>query len=84
LITTIFALGYVLLAVWTQWQLRREDLEIYMLSFTFTTLLVACGIIKFIMVQRPDKIRQLFNSLILYESGSAAGISFVLNFFTIG
>jgi hypothetical protein len=63
--TSILIFGFILHSIVNQWFLKLESLETYMLSFNFTILISAAGMLKLIMIQRSNKILHLFNSVIL-------------------
>jgi hypothetical protein len=61
--------SYVCLAIWSHFLLHRSNssLETYILSFSFTILLVGCGFVRLWLVLRPNEMVQLYNCMLVHE-----------------
>jgi hypothetical protein len=61
--------SYVCLAIGSHLLLHRStsSLETYILSFSFTIVLVTCGFVRLWLVQKPKEMVQLFNCILLHE-----------------
>jgi hypothetical protein len=60
--------AYIAIAVLIQWMMIPRADDSYILSLTFTLVLVAAVILKLMMHRGSRKVTSLFNSLILHES----------------
>jgi uncharacterized membrane protein YbjE (DUF340 family) len=59
---------YVGVTVWNQLHFNFTSTEQFMLSLTFTVVIVAFGMYKLILFRRSNEIIQLLNTLILFET----------------
>jgi hypothetical protein len=61
--------SYTCLAVLSHFLLHRNNynLETYILSFSFTILLVICGFVRLWLVWKPKEMLQLYNCMLLHE-----------------
>jgi NADH:ubiquinone oxidoreductase subunit 2 (subunit N) len=71
--SSILQLTYVLsvLLCHTLLDSNVESLETRIVSFTFAVVLLGCGIVKIMLMERPEKIIQVYNSLLIYESSKS-------------
>jgi hypothetical protein len=68
---------YIGVAIWNQVHYQFIWIEQFMLSLTSSVVLVALGVYKLILFQRPAKIIQLINTLSLFEITNFGKNSFI-------
>jgi hypothetical protein len=66
-ISTIITFFYIGVTVWNQIHFNFSSIEQFMLSSTFTVVILGFGIYKLILFQRPKEILKLLNALLLFE-----------------
>jgi hypothetical protein len=61
--------SYICLAILSHLLLQQNNssLETYILSFSFTILLVICGFVRLWLVWKPKEMVQLYNCILLHE-----------------
>jgi hypothetical protein len=58
---------YIGVTVWNQLNFNFTSMEQFMLSLTFTVVLVGIGLYKLMLFKRSNAILQLLNTLVLFE-----------------
>jgi hypothetical protein len=68
-IVSYINLIYICLAMLSHFLIHRNNssLETYILSFSFTILLVICGFVRVWLVLKPKEMVQLYNCMLLHE-----------------